>query len=141
MQPDFGNVRFPQRSKRPQPDVQRDVRNLSTGGTAPVEYFGSEMQAGCRRRNGAALFGKNGLIPFAVSGAGAAMNVRWKRSLAQTFQKTGNGLPRNQANGPLAELACGKNFRFQILSKQNLLAGTHTLGWPHQCLPLGLASV
>src|SRR5713226_6315463 len=96
------------------------------------------MQPRGRGRNGTWPGGKDRLIPFAIGGFVFAVDVRWKRHVAQPRNLRGYsaGIARTESYGAQPEFAARDDLRFQLaIAKHYALPGFHLAARAHQCLP------
>ena len=94
-----------------EPDVQRDVRDGGSRGSAGFEDFGREMQAGGGRGGGSGLAGEDGLVAFAVGECVVTANVGRQGHVTDSLEH-GQQVPNGMQGAQCARrIRRGRGFR------------------------------
>src|SRR5712692_9022372 len=96
------------------------------------------MQPSRGSGNGSRPAREDRLVSFAVSGFVLAVDVRWKRHVAELLNLRGYAarVAGGESHGAQAELAARGDLRFEFaFAKHNALARFHLAPGTHQCLP------
>ena len=122
--------------ERSQANVERDFGNLDTTRPHAGKYFVGEVQSGGWRGNGAALFGENGLIAFAVGGIACSLDIGRQRNVAQTIERLMKAGGRMKAKHAQSETAALFDARFQFsVAKNEFFADGNLSSGPDQSFP------
>ena len=101
--------------KRPESNVESDVRGLDVAPAEFFEYFRGEMETRSRGGDGPGMLGEDGLVLAAILGSIVAMDVRRQRNVSEALQPSQEIGDIFEANGAFAEFAVFDDFGLQFV--------------------------
>jgi hypothetical protein len=115
MQPVLLHSLHVHRLKRPQADVQCDLRRLNTARAYSLQDLRREMQPRGRRSHRASITRIDSLISLAVCRFVRSRNIRRQRHVTNFFQDAKEVLDWFETQRPLAVFAARDYFRTQLV--------------------------